>query len=554
VAEEPPERYPIDMGSKGTRLGAALAAAMLCFSTAAPADAMSSGDERIRIETEATLTAGMASLDIRCTSRYARVYIDSSLAGPAPYSADIAAGIHTVSIEAPGCRPLGITLPLEEKTRYAITFDPARIKGRLFVGLEPASATLTLDGQAVDPGFTELPVGTYVLAARRFGYREERRTVDIRDGDTSFQYFSLERASFEVSDFRSTRESFNPANPGASGRTELAFAATSYGSARAVLLGPGGDLVREIEYPKIEDWDQRAAWDGRAADGAPLPDGVYVARLAASPAPGVPTLPEGPLGSGRSSGQVAADGSIVLETELRIDSSIRVRALGSVQAMPGLLAFPDPLPQPAGTTSLDTAWFASIRDPSSSAFGLSLSSSIAGAAALSFSGAVEPEGRGAADLAASVLVSLLADRASGSGGAAFLRASWSSAAEPSMPESRGSVELSLPWALAAGGLGIGAAPGAALDFSSSEPELLALARAGAWLDSGPLRAGVSGALPFGLGLGSAAAGPRWPARIAAEARLMLGSSPFTASIYALADIAPGSEPRLLAGLGAGLLF
>jgi hypothetical protein len=541
------------MGTKGTRIRIALAVVLLGSSSLAPAATMPSGDERIRIETEATLTAGAASLDIRCTSRYARVFIDSSYVGSAPYAADIAAGIHAISIEAPGCRPLGLELPLAEKTRYTITFDPARIKGRLFVGLEPASAALILDGEAIDPGFTELPVGTYALVARRFGYREERRSVDIREGDTTFAYFSLERASFEVSDFRSTRESFNPTNPGASGRTDLAFTATAYGSARASIRGPDGGLVRELEFPRFTSWNQRAPWDGRAADGSPLPDGTYVARLVAVPDPGVPTLPEGPIGDARSAGRVAADGSIVLEAEVGIDSSLRVRALGTSQAMPGLLAFPDPLPNPAGSTSLETAWFTPVRDASRSAFGLSLSSSIAGIAALSFAGAVEPEEVGAADLAASVLVSLLADRASGSGGAAFVRASWSSAAEPSMPESRSAVEISLPWALAAGGLKLGAAPGAMLDLAS-EPEVLATARVGLWLDSGPFRAGVSGMMSFGLGLGNAAAGPRWPARIAAEARLMLGSSPFTASIYALADIGPESEPRLLAGLGAGLLF
>jgi hypothetical protein len=542
------------MGNHGSGLSLVLAAAVLLIPAAlAPAEAPSSGDERIVIETEATLKAGLASIEISSPIRASRVYVDSTYVGVAPYAADIAPGIHVVRVEAPGCYPLSVELALAEKTLYRIAFNPALVKGRLHVRLEPASATLSLEGQSIDPGFLELPVGSYTLVARRFGYAEESRAIRIDENSTTFVDISLEKAAFEVANFRATRAAFNPGNAGAAGRTDLAFTATTYGSASASIIGPDGAPVRVIDFPRIATWKQSRAWDGRGEDGAPLPDGTYLARLVAVPDPGVATLPEGPLGGGPAAGEVAADGSIVLETEVRIDSEIRVRALGPGSAMPGLLAFPDPLPQPAGTTAVEATWLVPAWDASGSAIGLSLAGSLGGAAVLSFSGAAELEGGGAADLAASLLLSLLADRASGSGGAAFLRASWTSAAAPSMPESRSAIELSLPWTLALGDFRLGAAPGALLDFSSS-PELLALARAGLWLDAGPLRAGLSGMMPFGLGLGDAEAGPRWPARIAAEARLMIGASPLTISAYPLADLDPGSGPRLLAGLGVGLLF
>jgi hypothetical protein len=545
--------YPSTMVDHGTRFRAAAAAAFLLGAASiAAADSLFSGNERIRIETEATLKAGIASIEVRCPTRAARVYIDSGYVGSAPYSSDLAAGIHYLRVEARGCHPLGIELPLAEKTLYKITFDPARVTGTLFVGLEPPSATLTLDGESIDPGFNEVPVGTYTLVARRFGYREERRSVEVFEDSTTSVRFSLEAAAFEVTGFRATRGAFNPANAGASGRTELAFQATNYGSARIEILGPDGSVVRAIDFPRIAAWSQIGAWDGRGEDGHPLPDGTYVARLGASPGPGVPTLAEGDLGVG-SEGKVAPDGSIEMETEIRIDSSILVRATGANSAMPGLLAFPDPVPQPAGSTAIEAAWFAPGADVSSSAVGLSLSTSIAGAAAISLSGAAELGERGSADLAASVLVSLLADRASGSGGAVLVRASYASASDPSMPESRSAVEASIPWSLAFGRIKAGLAPGMLLDFGSGT-EFLALARAGLWLDSGPLRAGLSGMMSFALGLGDSEAGPSWPARVAAEARLMLGSSPFTLSAYALADIYPDSEPRILAGLGVGLLF
>jgi len=538
------------MAFHGRKLRSVLATALLFGSAAfATTGTPSSGDERIVIETDPTLKAGVASIDLRCPLRAARAYIDSTYAGTTPYESGIAPGAHVIRVEAPGYYPLSISLVLEQKTLYTITFNPALVMGSLSVGVEPAGAALSLSGKPLDPGLVELPVGTYSLVARLFGYEEKRIEVEIEENATTRADISLEKAAFSVSDFRATRATFNPGNAGAAGKTDIVFTASTYGSARVEILGPDGAVVRAFDFPRIETWKQAEEWDGRGEGGERLSDGTYVARLRAVPAPGMPIRPEGRL----PEGEVSADGSIVLETEIGLDSTIRVRPLGAMSAMPGLAAFPDPLPQPAGTTAVEAAWLAPTEDASGSALGLSLSSSLGGVVALSLSGATELGEEGAADLAASILVSLLADRASGSGGAIFVRASWSSASEPSMPESRSAVEVSTPWALSFGDFRLGAAPGALIDFSSP-PEVLALARAGLWLDGRSLRAGLSGALPFGLGLAGREAGPRWPARIAAEARLMLGSSPFTISAYALADISPDGGASFLAGLGVGLLF
>ncbi len=543
---------------------AAFAAAFLLASGPAFADIPLSDDERIVIETEATLKEGLASLDIRCPARSARAYIDSYYAGSCPYTADIPAGPHSISVEAPGFRPLGVSLVLEEKTRYTVYFNPSRITGRLFVSLEPASATLFLDGQPIGTGFTELPVGAYTLVARRFGYEEERFDIRIEENSTTRADISLERAAFSVYDFGATRSAFNPANSGDAGRTSVVFAATNYGSALIEIFGPEGSLVGALDFPDLSTWRQGEYWDGRGPDGAPLPDGSYTARLLARPSANVPILAPGPV----EQGEVAEDGSISLEAEIVIDSTIKVRPTASISAMPGLSAFPDPLPQVAGTTAMEIGAFAPGLDPASSALGLSLSVSLGGKAVISLSGAAEFAGSGSADLAASALVSLLADRGSGSGdrgsgfsdrgsgfsGALFLRGSWSGAASPAMPESGSAVELSSPWSIGFGDFRLGASVGALGDFTSPGFGLLALCRAGLWWEAPSFRVGLSGSLPFGLGITGIEAGPRWPARAAAEAKLLLGSSPFTISAYALADLEPGAEAGFGGGMAIGLQF
>ena len=529
---------------------AAIAASMIAAAGAAFGDDAFYQEERIAIETEATLKEGLASLDIRSSARSARAYIDSYYAGPCPYTADIPAGPHLISVEAPGFRPLGLSLVVEEKTLYTIAFDPQRITGRLFVGLEPASASLYIDGQPIVPGLTELPVGSYSLVARLFGFEEERLDIKIEEDSTTRVDIALKRAAFSVHDFGATRSAFNPANAGDAGRTSIVFTATNYGSARIEIFGPDGSPVAELDFPDLSNWRVGEYWDGRGPDGAPLPDGTYTARLLARPADNAPILPPGAV----AQGEVAQDGSISLEAEIVIDSSIKVRPTASLSAMPGLLSFPDPLPQAAGTATTEVSWFAPGLEPSSSALGCSLSVSLGGKAVVSLSGSAELAGSGSAGLAASALFSLAGDRGSGRGGALFLRGSWSGTPDPAMPESRSAVELSSPWSIGFGDLRMGASIGALGDFATSGFGLLALCRAGLWWEVPSFRIGLSGSLPFGLGMAGTQAGPAWPARAAAEAKLLLGSSPFTLSAYALADFEPSAAPGLGGGLAFGLQF
>jgi hypothetical protein len=80
---------------------------------------------------------------------------------------------------------------------------------------------------------------------------------------------------------------------------------------------------------------------------------------------------------------------------------------------------------------------------------------------------------------------------------------------------------------------------------------LGLGKAALWLEGGAFKAGLSGELPFAFTSGIA---PQWPARLAAEGRLMLGGSPFVAAVYATAALSPGSSASFGMGLGLGLLF
>jgi hypothetical protein len=510
-------------------------------------------DERIVVKTEATLIEGAASLALYASVKDAEVYVDRSYRGRVPYTGKTEPGSHYIEVSAPGYYPLGIWILLEEKTLYTIDFSLTRITGFLDLHVEPADASVSIDGLSYSSGVSELPVGSHRILVRRFGYAEESLDELVVEKATRFVSVTLEKAAFAVEGLGFSRKVFNPRNSGAPGSTSLEFRAATYGSAHADIFGPDGSLVASLDYPNMTSWSQSKAWNGRDASGQSLPDGLYRAELKAVPALGVPIQAEGELPGGQ---KIAADGSITAQASVEIDSTLVIRAIGSASALPGLLYMPDPAPEPAGTVVAEGFWFAPLSDPASSAFGLSAAIALGGKATLAIHASAET-GDGSfssGDLAGSVLIGFLGDKTTALSGAFFLRGSYSPGSSASMPGSRSGVEAALPFSanlIDLGGLDLrfALAPGAFLDLSG-EPAFSALGRAALWLEGSSFRVGLSGELPFDALSGFE---PLWPARLAAEGRLMLGASPFVAAAYATSDIGPTGASFGL-GLGLGLLF
>jgi hypothetical protein len=548
----------------GTRslLVAALAALLFCaLPPASGAEIqIAAPDDRVRTtEVDATLKDGVSSIQVYCSVKSARLSIDRNDVGQVPYDGDLAPGSHYLEVTVPGYYPLGAWFILAEKKLYTIEFAPTKITGFLDIEVLPKDASVSADGKPIASGSSELPAGSHELIVSRFGFAERSLDVVVAEKTTTRVAVSLEKVPFAIENLGFSRKTFNPRNAGTEGRTSLDFRASSYGSARAEIVGPDGASVATLEYPDFEDWDQSQGWDGLGADGEPLPDGVYTVHLVANPAPGVPVQSPGPGAKGQS---IDAEGSIAAEVQVRIDSSIVIRAYGTASALPGLLYMPDPAPLSAGTIAVEASWFAPWGSPEDSAFGLSAAMSLGGSVTLALHASAETASAAnpfnAGDLAASALVALFGEAASAWSGAFFVRGGYSSAAAPSMPGAESAIEASLPLAARVAGpskldLRLALAPGGRADFSSPSPAYLGLVRAAFWLEGASFRAGLSGELPLSF-FGGALFSSAWPAKAAIEGRFILGSTPFVAAAYATAEFPPSSAPSFGIGLGLGLLF
>jgi hypothetical protein len=471
-----------------------------------------------------------AALVVTSSVKVASVELNRAYVGKVIYSDEaLFPGTYLVAVSAPGYATLEYRVELVEKTKTSLHFVLARATGFLSVSVEPSDAELLVDGEPAAGTELELATGRHELLARRFGYEEKRASVLVAEKERSSVALALPAAAFALRDLRISRPSFNPANAGASGSTIVRFIVTGPGSARLEIRDAAGSLVAQADFPDLASWDQSYEWRGRDPQGMALPDGEYLVRVVASPV-------EAPAG---------AAAPLALSASVRIDSSIATGPAGGLAAMPGTLLFPDPMKRRGGEAEL--AWLFPDSSLAGSVLGLGASAALGDGVLLGIGAAAEMNEGPEADLDLSLLVSIA--RGSRLALAAFARGSWSSAADPLLPDSKPGAELSLPASLSLGSLGLGLSPGLLVDLSSSSPSVSPIARGGAWLSGPTYRAGISAALSLG-GEGGFFS-PSWPAELCAEARILLPPSPLTASAYALASLEPGASPSFAFGLGLG---
>lgn len=520
------------------------------------------------VETTATTTEGSASLTVRVFGDSgelkgafggAGVYINRGYVGRAPWSVGaISPGTYLLGADADGYYPQEMTIALQEKTSYTITFVLQRRTGFLSTMVDPADSQVFIDGKASRPGVVELPTGSHNVTVRRFAYAERSFTVRIDERMTTFLDARLELARFEVGRLGASRPAFDPRNAGVLGRTFLSFRVTAYGSGTLEVLFPDGSVAASFDFPLFEDWDQGATWNGRDASGAVLPDGSYCVRLRARP-----VRPEAPGAEEGGTAAAEGDGEVLRETEVRIDSSLAISPLGASGATAGLLRFPEPGRLLPGLSATGLGLYAGEASFAGDE-GVGLEASFVhsfGAVSLGASAAMDDTGSEAWSAALSVGAPIAAVAPDGPLLAGVLfRASYDGRAASGEPWNGAlaaddfGLELSLPAALAADGFRIGLAPGLRLSLPAGggKAGIAPMASAGLWYAGRTMRAGLSCRAvassflaPLDLAL---------PLGLAGEINLALDPTPLVLRAALLSELTPGSGADWGLYLGLDFLF
>jgi len=226
-------------------------------------------------------------LEIESDPDGASVYLNNRLVGETPLLLEnLAAGRYQLRLELQGFYPHDAWIDYAGGHMVFRT-DLRRVTGFLQIDVEPPGAAIRVGDRDLPSGsVSELPAGVFTARVRLFGFEEYAAQVSIEDNALTRLAVRLEPAAFRLEDLRASRAEFNPDNPGLLGRTRLRFRVSSFGAGRAAVLGPGGQEVWQKALGRFTTWEQAFDWNGRSADGSPLPDATYTLLLEASPESG----------------------------------------------------------------------------------------------------------------------------------------------------------------------------------------------------------------------------------------------------------------------------
>jgi hypothetical protein len=112
--------------------------------------------------------------------------IDGAVVGPTPWSGLVPAGLHTITVRAPGFvgDAVGRDVPFRGHAEVAIDLRPQRHEGRLRATSEDAD--IYLDGRLVGRGQYDavVPAGEHTLRLTRAGAVENATDVIVHEGET----------------------------------------------------------------------------------------------------------------------------------------------------------------------------------------------------------------------------------------------------------------------------------------------------------------------------------------------------------------------------------
>ena len=237
--------------------------------------------EEVKPEEEA-FSLEIEGLRINSDPWGAGVYINNRYRGETPLDiTDLDAGSYKLELRKEGY--YGHTTWIQYSgadQSYFYTLE--RIMGQLEVSVKPSDAQITMGETEIDEGANRVPVGSYLLTVRAFGFEQQEEVVTIRENETTRVTLALAPAALRIDEPELTRRVFNPDNSGVLGTTTFKFKVSTYSTGIVrVFDGNGIELVR-IRLPRFTTWEQAFVWDGRSDTGEIQGNADYTVQLEAT--------------------------------------------------------------------------------------------------------------------------------------------------------------------------------------------------------------------------------------------------------------------------------
>ena len=210
----------------------------------------------------------------------AEVYSGLEYLGDTPLFLKVDPGNYRLRIEKSGYYPVSFWVAFESGST-TVNVSLEQIIGYLYLKTTPSDPIARMPVQEIGQGVNVLPVGSYRLTLKRFGYEEQLISFEIYEKATTEIILAMNEAELRIDGVAASRRRFSPENPGTLGTTKITFQVTTWGDGTAEVFSPDGRIVYSETLPRFTDWDQSFIWNGRDSSGNTVEDGDYEIRISA---------------------------------------------------------------------------------------------------------------------------------------------------------------------------------------------------------------------------------------------------------------------------------
>jgi len=280
-----------------------------------------------------TATTEKKGIEVDTDPDSAEVWMDGIFRGLSPYIiTDATQGWHQIVVKKGGYYDSSAWVQLTSDYMLYQT-NLVQIIGFLNVEITPADASITLDGLTISSGLVQVPVGTYSLRVRRFGYDDYEATVQISESAVTTSVVTLPAAEFAVTNFSVPKKGINPDNPGLLGTLDGYYSVTAPGSGLLTVADATGTTVYSHDLPDFTSWDNSFSWDVVDDAGTKLADGQYTVSMVAR---------------GMTGGA-----SVTRSVGITVDRTLKIAARSLWSGSSGLLYAPVPEVLPPGDFQIE---------------------------------------------------------------------------------------------------------------------------------------------------------------------------------------------------------
>ena len=142
-----------------------------------------------KVTKEIRLQSVLAQVRVSCPTPGAQIYVNDQLRGTSPWNGTLSAGNYLFEARLSGYRSGRVSETLAERTNRQIEIPAlVAITGNLDVSYKPMNAEVWLDGKKLGTSpdvFRNIIIGTHEVELRKDGYKSEKKTVTISEGQTA---------------------------------------------------------------------------------------------------------------------------------------------------------------------------------------------------------------------------------------------------------------------------------------------------------------------------------------------------------------------------------